>query len=445
MQLREHLDKGIWAIADKVLLLMYGFAVIIVVVNVLPEKEWGVFSIYQSIFLILSVLADSIFLQPMVKFASEHEAEVDHVLAASFNLYSVSMMIAGAIIGFFSEPIAAFFKSPELLEMLPYLPLLIVLSIFRNVGVRYLQVYYRINAIFWVDLTFFGSIIVVTVLGTAFGMFHSAYDFMLANMIGAAISSVTTIAFCARAFRSMPLFSVPPHEYSRLYSFAKYQAGTSALLTLQQWSDTLLVGAFYTPHEAGIYSAAKNLYRFIDAVREGATLLVVPVSSRLYTAGDFKALRSLVEKLLFISFAALIPISIGFAIFAEPIMDVVYRGKYQGVASVFQVLILAGFTLPLSLISTNVLIGMGKTKSLFLATLGAVITFFILSLVFVPPLASMGAALAVFISMTVLALLTFFAMRKEVEISTTGILSRAANVKQFVRDRLAESEAPSGE
>lgn len=440
MQLREHLDKGIWAIADKVLLLLYGFAVIVVVVNVLPEKEWGVFSIYQGIFLILAVLADSIFLQPMVKFASEHEAEVDHVLAASFNLYSVSMLTVGGVVAFAAQPISELFKSPELARMLPFFPLLIILTIFRSVGIRYLQVHYRINSIFWVDLTFFGSIIAVTILGTAFGLFHTAYDFMIANIIGAAISSLTTIMFCSRAFMRMPLFSVPAHEYSRLLSFAKYQAGTSALLTLQQYSDALIVGVFYTPHEVGVYSAAKNLYRFIDAVREGATLLVVPVSSRLYTAGDFKGLRALIEKLLFISFAALIPVSIGFAIFAKPIMDIIYQGKYEGVAPIFQVLILSGFTLPLSLISTNVLIGMGKTRSLFLATLGAVIAFFILSAILVPPLASMGAALAVFISMTMLGLFTFFAMRTEVAVSTSGILSRASNVRQFVRDRFSEPE-----
>lgn len=440
MQLREHLDKGIWAIADKVLLLLYGLAVIVVVVNVLPEKEWGVFTIYQGLFLILSVLADAIFLQPMVKFGSEHEAEVDHVLAASFNLYSITMMLAGIAIAVFSSSIADLYNSPELGEMLPFFPLLILLTILRSVGIRYLQIYYRINAIFWVDLSFFGSIIVVTILATAFGMFDSAYDFMIANIIGAGISSITTLAFCAKAYLKMPLLSVPPHEYSRLLSFARYQAGSSALLTLQQTSDVLIIGLFYTPHEVGIYSAAKNLYRFIDAVREGATLLIVPVSSRLYTEGNFKALGALVEKLLFLSFAALIPISIGFAIFAEPIMSVVYQGKYEGVAPIFQVLMLSGFTLPLSLISTNVLIGMGKTRSLFLATLGAVVIYFVLSGVLVPMYASMGAALAVFISMTLLALFTFFAMRKEVEVSTSGILSRASNVKQFVRDRLSDSE-----
>ena len=96
MNLREHLNTGIWAIADKALLLLYGFAIIIVVIGVLPESEWGAFSLFQSIFLIICVLSDSIFLQPMVKFASEHEAEVSEILAASFNLYVLVMMLTGA-------------------------------------------------------------------------------------------------------------------------------------------------------------------------------------------------------------------------------------------------------------------------------------------------------------------------------------------------------------
>jgi len=83
MKLSEHLDKGIWTIADKSLLLIYGFGVIVLVVNVLPREEWGAFYIFQSIFLIICVLSDSIFLQPMVKFGSEHEAEVGEVLAGS--------------------------------------------------------------------------------------------------------------------------------------------------------------------------------------------------------------------------------------------------------------------------------------------------------------------------------------------------------------------------
>src|SRR5580704_6353697 len=114
MKLSEHLDKGIWTIADKSLLLIYGFGVIVLVMNVLPRDEWGAFYLYQSIFLILCVLADSIFLQPMVKFAAEHEAEVAEVLAGSFNLYTVSMLVSGAIVGSLATTFGTIFTSPQL-------------------------------------------------------------------------------------------------------------------------------------------------------------------------------------------------------------------------------------------------------------------------------------------------------------------------------------------
>jgi len=435
MKLSEHLNSGIWTVADKVLLLLYGFGVIVLVANVLPPSEFGAFSLFQSIFLILCVLADSIFLQPMVKFASEHEAEVPEVLAGSFNLYVSSMLVSGVAIAAFSEGLGSMFRSPELTRMMPLLPVFISLTLFRNVGIRYQQIFLRINAIFWIDLAFFGPVLILTVLANALGMFHTAMDFLILNLIGGALSSMVAIAFCARAFRTMPLLRVPKHEYGRMMSFAKFQAGTSALLTLQQWSDVLIVGLYYTPAEVAIYTAAKNLYRFLDAVREAATLLVVPLTSKLYTQGDSAGLSTLIEKMLFIAFALLVPVSLVLALGAFPLLHILYKGQYDAASTVFQILMLSGFTLPLSLIGTNALIGMGKARSLFLATLGAVATFFGLSYILAPMMASRGEALAVFISLTVLAFLQFFAMRSEVQLSARGIIRRASDARRFVVER----------
>lgn len=435
MNLSEHLDKGIWTVADKTLLLLYGFGVIVLVVNVLPRTEWGAFSLFQSIFLILCVLADSIFLQPMVKFATEHEAEVKHVLAGGFNLYTISMLGAGVLCALLAPGFRIIFSSPELGMMLPLIPLLIALNIFRNVGIRYLQIDLRINAIFWVDLAFFGSILILTVLANALGLFHTAADFMYINMIGGTLSSIVAWFFCSRAFWTMPLLSVPRHEYSKMFSFAKFQAGTSALLTLQQWSDVLIVGFFYTPSEVAVYTAAKTIYRFLDALREGATLLVVPMTSRLYSHRDFSGLSTLIEKLLFGAFAILVPVSFVLAIGAPIIFKILYQGQYDAGAVVFQIMILSGFTLPLSLVGTNALIGMGHVKGLFLATLGAVATFFAASYIFVPRMASRGEALSVLISYTVLAILQFFAMKSKLHLSARGIWGRAKDARKFVSER----------
>jgi O-antigen/teichoic acid export membrane protein len=436
MKLSEHLDKGIWTILDKGLLLLYGFAVILVVANVINVDEWGAFGTFQSVFLILCVLSDSIFLQPMVKFASEHEAEVEEVLAASFNLYTGFLLITGIIIAALSGWLAIVYKSNELAQMFLLMPVLVSLHLFRNVGIRYLQVSYRIKAIFWVDLGLFGSVIVMAVVAGSMGIFKNAYQFMVMNMIGGAISSITALILGWKGFRHMPIFKVPKGEYGRLLEFAKYQAGTSALLTLQQWGDVLIVGLFWTPAEVGIFYAAKTIYRFLDAVREGATLLIVPMSSKLYTAKEHLSLRALVEKLLLLGFGGLIPVSIGLIVLSSPIFHILYKGKYDAASPIFQVMMLSGFTLPLSLIGTNVLIGIGKAKSLFLSTLGATLIFFIMSFALVPFMKSMGAALAVFVSMTALGTFTYFAMRSELEIRATTMISHAKEAKLSLMKRI---------
>ena len=313
--------------------------------------------------------------------------------------------------------------------MLPWLPLLLAMNIFRNVGIRYLQIGYRISNIFWVDLSFFGSITLMTILAHSLGIFHTAMDFLQINLVGGALSSLVAIIYSRKAFFTMPLFKVPRNEYGKLLSFAKFQAGTSALLTIQQWADVLVVGV-YAPAYVALYSAAKTLYRFFDAVREGATLLIVPVASRLHTSGDSEKLSELVEKLLFLAFAALIPISLILALGSDILMNIFYKGKFPGIAQVFQILILTGFTLPLALVSTNVLIGIGRVKGLFLSVLGGTIIFFTLNRMLVPQMAATGAALSVLASTTAIGIFAFIAMRRELSISGKGIL-RGIRKKQI--------------
>ncbi|MDP4220336.1 MAG: oligosaccharide flippase family protein [Bacteroidota bacterium] len=435
MQLRQHLSTGIWAVADKALIFLNGFTILLVVIAVLPSSEWAAFSLFQSIFLIICVLADSIFLQPMVKFASEHEAEVEEVLAASFNLYLIVMLVSGAGFAIFADAAGKLFASPELGMMLPWLPLLLALNIFRNVGIRYLQISYKIPHIFWIDLAFFGSITLMTILANSLRIFHTAMDFVTINIIGSGLSSIVAIIYGRKAFREMPLLTVPRNEYGKLLSFAKFQAGTSALLTFQQWADVLIVGV-YAPAYVALYSAAKTLYRFFDAVREGATLLIVPVASRLHTSGDGKKLSELVEKLLFLAFAVLVPISLILALGANMLMDIFYKGKFPGITPVFEVLILTGFTLPLALVATNVLIGIGRVKGLFLSVLGGTIIFFAMNRLLVPQMNATGAALSVLASTTATGIFAFIAMRRELSITAAGILRGVKSIRNKEKEEI---------
>ena len=71
MELGRYLGKGIWGLADKVLPVFYGVAFVVLVIRVLPEREFGNFILIQEIFLIISGLAQGFALQPLLKFAAE--------------------------------------------------------------------------------------------------------------------------------------------------------------------------------------------------------------------------------------------------------------------------------------------------------------------------------------------------------------------------------------
>ncbi len=429
MNFRDHLGTGLWAAADKAILLLYGFAVIIVVINVLPEPEYASFALFQSIFIIICVLSDSIFLQPMVKFASEHLAEVKEIIAATFNLYVLVMLVTGGAFAIGYKPLAILFGHSQLEPMLLLLPVVLAVNIFRGIGIRVLQINYRISHIFWVDLSYYGSMILLTLLAHALGHFATGMDFLYINAIGGVFSSIVAFYYCRTEFLRMPLLKVPKGEYQKLLSFAKFQAGTSVLITLQQWADVLIVGV-YAPAYVALFSAAKTLYRVFDAVREGATLLIVPVASKLHTAGEKKQLSDLIEKMLFIAFAALIPVSLILALGSPTLMALFYKGKFPGIDPVFRILILTGFTLPLSLVATNVLIGVGKVKGLFISTLIATLVFFALNRILVPVMQAEGAALSVFCSTSVLGILTFAVMRRELSVSARGVIRRAKRIRR---------------
>jgi O-antigen/teichoic acid export membrane protein len=432
LKLREHLNTGIWAAADKGLLLIYGFAIILVVVAAIPDTEWGAFSMYQSIFLIISFVADSIFLQPMVKFASEHKAEIREALGASFILYVGSILLCGIVCLSMTNFLSRMLNSEELIQLLPWMPVLLLGHIFRNVGIRLLQVTYRIRAIFWIDAAFFGSIVILALVMRTNGTLHTAYDFMMINLAGGILSSIVAFFICRKQFIGMPILTVPREEYNKLLSFAKFQAGTSILQQLQQWSDNLIIGIYYSPKVVAVYAAAKTVYRLFDAVREGATLVIVPIASRLHSAGEHANLKSLTEKLLSLAFILLVPVSL-IMMFASPmIMELIYKNKFPGIDIVFSILIASGIVLPLSLVATNVLIGIGRVKGLFLATLGGTIIFFVVNRILVPTLASEGAAIAVISSITAIGIFSYLSVKKEVPISFKGIISSFGSLRELL-------------
>ena len=70
MKLSEHLNKGVWALADRGLPFIYAIAQI-VVARVLGLEEYGTYVIFQVIFNMLFAFTDNFALQAIVKYGVE--------------------------------------------------------------------------------------------------------------------------------------------------------------------------------------------------------------------------------------------------------------------------------------------------------------------------------------------------------------------------------------
>ena len=70
---RGSLATAIWTAADKGLPMLYGVAILLIPLNlgILDKAEFGRWTLFQSLFLAISLFGDYLLRQPMGKFAAE--------------------------------------------------------------------------------------------------------------------------------------------------------------------------------------------------------------------------------------------------------------------------------------------------------------------------------------------------------------------------------------
>jgi O-antigen/teichoic acid export membrane protein len=158
-------------------------------------------------------------------------------------------------------------------------------------------------------------------------------------------------------------------------------------------ADSALLSILSTPKDTGLYGA---MARFVDV------LLVVP---RLVTAVAFPALVAAWAhdrgrfSLLFeknqrlISFAAL-PLLLVLILFSETLLSLTFGPDYAVGASALRLVFLSMYFMFHSLLLSQVLISMGREKSLIFVMMGTVLANLILNACLIPYYGFQGAALA---------------------------------------------------
>jgi PST family polysaccharide transporter len=434
MELGRHLGKGLWGFADKALPVAYGLAFVLLVIRVLPERDFGNFVLVQEVFLVISALIAAFALQPMTKFLAEEGSGEAEVVGAGLWLSAGITTVASIVLLLGADPLSDLLNAKGLAPLLRAVPIMLVASFPRNFALAMLQARFRIKELFWVDAAhFLGAPLLVWVV-SRMGRFHTALDLILVTIVSLSLSSCIGLLYAGSA---LPFaFRSRGEELRRMWHYGLYVFGGTVSYLIYSRADTFILSAATGPLQVALYSSAKIFTRVFDMVTQIVQMFVLPAASRLASQGDRRSLKAVVEKVILFLTVLLLPISALFLLLPEFLLQVLYGGRYMDAAPLLRVFALLTGAVPLLAVAMNLLLGLGKGRESFVLGLQMLVLSTLSYLVFIPWMGAFGAAVAVVVSTYLLALFSARQIYLHTGTSVGEVLARSADIIAFVRSRL---------
>ena len=376
MELGRHLEKGLWAFADKALPAVYGILFMLLVIRILPIEEYGSYLLFQTVFLLIGALANSLAIQPMLKYVAEG---MDCVGMSSSVLVILTLFIGicVAMILLLGRPLANLLDAhyaDKVNALFVYLPALFAVTIYRFIASGLLQARFQIKRLFIVDATSLGLSLVLILLARANGLMTNAQVLVHIALISSLIASV--VAFFLSRHIAIPSFRWHSAEGRKILDYGKFSLGSTVGSVVQTQFDTFFVSAYGGVSGVAMYGAAKNFTRLFDMYSQGIQMLVIPASSMLQGRQEEHKLSALVEKSICFSFYAILPAIVVVEVFPTLLFTVFYGGRYVESIPILRILALAAFFVPWAAVLASILYGLGKTSIGFIfSTIIVVLSF----------------------------------------------------------------------
>ncbi len=374
-------------IGGRIFFLGARFCTTILITRTIGPEQYGVFALAVTIITVIDALALMGFEPAMVKFVAQYKAQNDisHVkgticLGLGICLVSSLVLVVAGLLA--AELIAngVFHKSaltPALRLMLlgvPFVSLtLIILSALQGAKL----VKYRIF-VQQVLMPIFRFVVVCVLLWLGYQITGVVWAWVLTSIFG----FILAVIFFTKKMSS--LFNMPATvERKKMFSFSLPLLFSQLFYQNINIIGILIIGAFLTAAEAGIYTVAMRAIPFILIPLFAYNAIFSPIISDLFTKQEMKELESIYKTGSKWVITITLPVFILIVLFSEEIVSIFGPGFAESAQIMIIVLIAQMFNVSSG--STGILLSMtGKTLyNLFnsgtLCVLNIVLTLLLIS------------------------------------------------------------------
>lgn len=157
-------------------------------------------------------------------------------------------------------------------------------------------------------------------------------------------------------------------EIKEILKIGAFQLGARIMDVIASKIDILLIGKYFGMDNLGIYSLAKELiFRPVQIVQSLVNNVASSAFAKIQT--NYQAVRKHFSFLLKAVAALSFPIYLCTFVFAEPVIQVLYSGKFIDASFFLRVLSIYGMFASIESISSTLLVSYGKTNIAFYMTI----------------------------------------------------------------------------
>jgi O-antigen/teichoic acid export membrane protein len=339
-----------WSLAQEICQRGLQLAISIVLARLLAPEEFGLLAMLSVFIAVSQALLDSGFGSAIVQRKDITQVELSSV----FYLNLLLGIFLSAALCLAAPGIAAFYDQPQLTTLTRVISLLLVINSFAVVQ----------SALVVRDLDFKRQTLISTAstgISGILGIVLALRGYGAWSLVGQQLSAGvlrTVLYWITSKWHPILVFKIK--QLRGLFTYGSRLAASSLLNQVFDNLYVLVIGKLFSTASLGYYTRAQSLQAIPSQSLGTITARVMfPLFSRLQDEPG--RLRTGLQKAITSTVFLQLPLMLGLAVVAKPLILVLLTEKWSPIVPYFQLLCLGGLWYPLQLLNLNAIMAIGRS------------------------------------------------------------------------------------
>ena len=339
--------------------------------------------------------------------------KIRFILKISIRTILFSTVISAIILFLLSEFISInLFHNPDLIIFLRIFSILIPVNVFASIFLSVMRAYEKIN---WHTFIFniLQNILKLTALIVLIILGFKTNAVIFSYFLG--ILGVLIVSYFVCRYKIPEIFKrytlqkkIRKNIFRELFSYSWPVLFFGLLVGILYGIDSFVIGYFRNAIEVGFYNAAVPIALLLSITPELFMSLFFPLITKEYSKKNLLTIKQLSQQVGKWIFIINLPIFIIIILFPGIFISILFGKEYLVAENALRILSIGALFSSLTLVASNLILMVGKTKTILINLIGISIFNIILNIILVPRYGINGAAFSTMLSGIILGMLFLF-------------------------------------